>query len=302
MVKILEQVKFLPGMTQAGLDFIQIKTRRSSVSEEERDLSAHMGLVLSIWRQDMGILMEKILRNNTPAIWNAMRRWINNYDDAIDKDRRYFPTERELKHYNLANGTKASDTTRELIILVSALESRSKQKEVYSRLVDLRRIEYPINFELSRELGASEFFNPKVEELKFQSSAVVMKNMVGVINIVNGIDKTAAGYLCEVGYYYYGMAGQLVDDLADFERDAGDPANLVVNASKQFADEGGLLLNKGYTRKNLKRCQRTLNYVNSRFNEMVSKIPPSLVQTRRSLEFFADLVPIYSIFETKTNV
>ena len=95
---------------------------------------------------------------------------------------------------------------------------------------------------MSHELNNnSQEFNPRIEDLKLESSGLIMLYLARVINTIHGINVEKAE-LCERGFYNLGTSGQYVDDLADFERDRGDPANLVVNASKLFPDEHTLLL------------------------------------------------------------
>ena len=300
----IEQVRFIPDIMIAGKDYAKIKVRKSEgdIGKEEKELSAHMSLVLTMWRLDMGISLPAILDTNTYAVWSSMRRWMNIYDDIIDRDRNYYPSIAELKHHPLLDGSRASDTTSDLVKITCSVADRERRRSVFKALAEFRGREYPLNLELSRELNNDAGkFNKRVEALKLESSGLAMLYLARVINIINGIQAERAE-LCEIGFYNLGMSGQYVDDLADFQRDKGDSANLVVNASQLFPDEYKFLFKQGFSRKALRRCQNTLGYIEERCDELTKRIPDPMTHTRRSVEFFADLVPLYAAFETEPYV
>lgn len=300
----IEQLKFIPDILIAGSDFARIKIRKSEreIAKEERALSAHMSLVLTVWRLDMRVPLSDLLTNNSHVVWSCMRRWMNVYDDVIDGDKSHYPSVAQLKHYPLLDGSRASDTTSDLVRATCSVPDKKRRRVIFRDLTEFRKREYLLNLELSRELdNGPRTFNKRIEDLKLESSGLAMLYFSRVINTINGIQGERA-QLCEDGFYNLGMAGQYVDDLADFERDAGDPTNLVVNASRLFPEEYTFLCQRGYSMKALRHCQSTLGHAEERCRALTSMIPDSLIHTRRSVEFFASIIPFYAAFETKPYV
>lgn len=294
----------LSGMV-ALADYVRIKAgsdkHGDARASEGRKISAHMSYVLTMQRLDLGIPFGQIVDSGADAFMSKLREWISVYDDVIDSAEQY-PSKASLKHAQIEDGSRASEPTKELVGLIRSIPSREKQKNLVRSLSKFRREEYDLNLELwqnSRNNGGT--FCRRIEDLKLESSGLSMSIIAQVMNTVWDVEGEKAKR-AEQGFHAFGAAGQYLDDLADFERDAGDAANLIVNAAKQFPREYRLLESEGFTRKNLRRCQDTLEYAETRRAELADEIPPEMAHTRRSVEVFARLIPLYSAFETKSYV
>ncbi len=301
---LLDAVKYTSAFTPIGVDYLRLKLRKSrgNLVEEEKNLSFHMSSVLTTWRLDMGISLAQLFQNNTLAVWGAMRKMLNTYDDIIDFDRDHYPTRAELKHYPLLDGSKASDVISSLTELVKHSYEREKRYKIFKELIQLRDREYVINEGLSLKLkNRSKDSEPQIEALKLESSGLAMQSMARVINLINDVPREQAEP-CEKAFYFLGKAGQYVDDWADFEKDSGDPANLVVNIAKLFPDEYTTLVRDGFCNKSLNKCPQTLAQVKERTEVLRQQIPKAMPKIRQSIAFFANGVPFYRYFETASVI
>ncbi|MDQ3239259.1 MAG: hypothetical protein M3P33_01930 [bacterium] len=296
-------IKFIPDLLVGTSDYLigRAVTRSRKLNIVRGfEPSAHMSFALTIWRRDANISLKVVYSSGAYDIWSIMRYWINIYDDIIDASREKFPTIRDLKHRHIDGKYQSNEVTSSLVQRIGKLvPDRSIRNDIYKILGGFRRFQYEVNHTILLGIIAGDV--DAIEGRKLESSGDVMGMMVKVVNKMVRMDPDLSKHI-EDGNVNYSRAGQWIDDLGDFSGDNGDPANLIVNASKRYDDEFGVLRRNKFKQSALKSAPKTMRYVDEQIIKEINRIPDDLVHTRRSLEFFYKFIKFYSAFETRKHI
>lgn len=301
-----ESIQFLNPLIAAGIDYSVFRFRhllRKDDLDNEFFISAHLSLVLTTWRKEVNVPREKVIQTGVLELSSLMRYLINLYDDTIDNDDRdRILTKVEIKHGHWREDKRISDVTSLLVQKIQSLPVSDEKKDIiFNTIGNFRREQYVLYEKMFPLFSLPHISIQQLEQTKLMSGALIMRRMAEVMNTVGNVPLKRAGEV-EDGFHYLGVAGQWIDDIADFEKDNGDISNLVVAVMGEFNDEYDMCLQTGFTKANLRRCKKTKIAVRERFNSYVSLVPNHCPILKNSLYFFYDANPLYDLFETNSRI
>ncbi|MBI3577337.1 hypothetical protein HY086_04835 [Candidatus Gottesmanbacteria bacterium] len=292
-----ESLSFVRHCPDIARDYLLLKFNRSRGEfSQEEDCSAHMSLVLSTWRKDAGVSFDHLAGSGGDKIWSLLRYWINGYDDGLDDDKSRFPSSGELKRFPLRSGRDMSAITSRL---VETVNNTARGRDIIKQLAEFRRYQWDVNQNLFMAVSQGDITG--IEKLKLESSGNIMETMVQIMDLVTGVDLKMSPCL-EKSSYYYGRAGQWVDDLADFTKDRGDQVNLFVNTARRFPSEYQDMKQANFSRKSLTRATMTQNHFNEAFERDLEKVGDNNSLMKKSLVFFKENAWLYEVFESRSIV
>ncbi len=301
-----ESIRFLNPLLSAGIDYSVYRFRhlvRKDELDSEFFISVHLSLVLTTWRKEVNIPRKKVLQTGALELWSLMRYLINLYDDTIDNDERdRILTKTELKHGHWREDKRISDVTSLLVQKIQSLSIPDYKKNIIFNIIgNFRREQYVLYEEMFPLFSLPHISLQQLEQTKLISGALTMRRMAEVMNILGDVPLKRAREV-EDGFHYLGVAGQWIDDIADFEKDNGDVSNLVVAVMSEFNDEYDMCLHSGFTKANFHRSKKTKIAVREKFNSYVSLVPNHCSFLKNSLYFFYDANPLYDLFETNSRI
>jgi len=310
-MSVSESICFLPTTLYAAADYLRVRCgdyKRSAAGGEsaqtlnkELQLSAHLSLVLTTWRLDANLSFNDVEKSGALKIWSLIKYWISFYDDVIDAQPSVQLSRCKIKHAVGKNGLRASQITEILLGSLGTLNLPiEKKKQIYKLLGDFRRYQYDV-YQLQCSVLTVSSGDESYTEHKLNSSGDVMRLMVSIMHIIMDVDCEIAKNLEET-YYHYGRAGQIVDDIADLNKDGSSGLNVVWRVMQGFSSENELASKLKYSPVSILFLKNTRTAINQKFADEVSQINPKHSNTLNSLHFFRHLVLLYALFETKQLV
>lgn len=301
-----ESLLFTKPLFEAGLDYSVFKLRhlqRKDELENEFFISAHLSLVLTAWRKEVNIPRKTLLESGGLELWSLMRYWINLYDDTIDNtEQTNILTREEIKHGYWKEDKRISDVTSLLVQKVQSLPVSSRKKDfIFNTLGNFRREQYCLYEQMHLLVSLPYISVQQLEHTKLLSGALTMRRMAEIMNILTDVPIQRAKEV-EDGFHVLGLAGQWIDDIADFEKDKGNVTNLIVAVMIEFPDEYNRCVEYGFSRASYHRAVKTKKAAKERFYLSMASFPDNCPVLKNSLYFFYDLAPLYELFETESRI
>jgi len=222
----------------ALLDHLIINNKVELV--EQYRSSKRMTIMATLWREALEISREELTESGAYEAFSIIRVLLNYYDDFIDNsNRQEGVTISQLKTAKWGENDEGFEKiVSDLVEVVCSADAPRKDKQVLcSRLNQFRREQYKVyrEHELGVDLDAVRFED--VARYRELTSGSVMQIMAATMNVFFPNISQERKEKIEETFFYFGVAGQYLDDLADWWKDDGLRLNLFSGALNEFPDE-----------------------------------------------------------------
>ncbi len=209
--------------------------------------SKRMTLVTTLWRDAAGVGRSEFKKNGAYKSFSILRRLLNYYDDLIDDaDKTNEITIKKLK-FGVSNEISMHQIVSDLVSSIRFVSSNNYDSAgfnnrlvVLSKINEFRRQQYRIYQKHEVYAKREDFGFDEVVKYREITSGATQQIMAATLNaFFPNLDITKKLKI-ETAFYYFGAAGQFVDDIADWWKDKDRQLNIFSAALDRFPEEKSL--------------------------------------------------------------